>query len=95
MSDSAAEAAANRTQQFHQFIVGIALVKENRQLRIGCKFKLLAKRLPLGVAWRKVAVEIQPALACGDHLLLRQQLAQGVAAMLVKSGSVMRVNPGC
>ena len=94
MSDSAAQATANRTQQFHQFFVGVALVQKNRQLRISCKFKLFAKRLPLGVAWRKVPVEIQPALAYGDHLLLRQQLAQGVAAVLVKPGRVMRVNPG-
>ncbi len=95
MSDSSAEAVTNRTQQFHQFFVGVALVQENRQLCINCKFKLLAKRLPLGIARRKVAIIIQPALADGDHLLLCQQPAQGVAAMLVKSGSVVRVNPGC
>ena len=95
MSDSAAEAATQWSQQFNQFFVGVALVQENRQLRISREFKLLAERLPLGVAWSKVAIEIQPALAYGDHRLLCQQLAQGVAAMLVKSGSVMRVDPGC
>ena len=88
MSDSAAQVATNRTQQFHQFLVGIALVQENRQSSISCKFKLLAKRLPLGVARRKVPIEIEPALTYGDHLLLAQQFAQGVGAVLVKPAAL-------
>ena len=71
-----------------------ALVEEHRHLQLRRELELRLEAAQLGVARREVAIEVEPALADGDDLGPRAELAQRHERIGAVLARVVRVDAG-
>ncbi|HEY2618131.1 MAG TPA: hypothetical protein VGI78_12385, partial [Acetobacteraceae bacterium] len=71
-------------QQGDEIVVRIALMQEQRLLRIDCDLQLALEHRELHVARRIITVVVQPGFAHGTHFRMRRQFTkQGISDIVV------------